>query len=254
MAKKKNNTPTNTVKGVLYSLVALLVFTATAGQIDLSKVDWSDPTTILDAFDDTPEQLVNYPQLDALPEYDGTNIVVTLNDNHTTFTEQELSLVNGPWQTFYPLDSLNRVGPANALLHKSMMPKEERGDISRVYPSGWKQKKLDDGKWLYNRSHLIAFRFTGENDNWQNLFTGTQQMNQKPMKEYEDKVANYLKETGNHVRYRVTPYFKVEELVPRGIQIEAHSVEDQELCFNIFIYNIQDGYSIDYATGNSRKI
>jgi DNA-entry nuclease len=79
-------------------------------------------------------------------------------------------------------------------------------------------------------------------------------MNQKPMKEYEDKVANYLKETGNHVRYRVTPYFKGEELVPRGIQIEAHSVEDQELCFNIFIYNIQDGYSIDYATGNSRKI
>ncbi len=251
MAKKTD--PKSNVKLLLYALVTLVVFTATAGRVDLSRVDWSDPSTLLDAINPGQPALVNYAHLNELPDYDGQHMVVTLNNNQPTFTEAELA-ASKPWQTLAPLDALNRVGQANALLHKKMMPKKERGDISSVYPSGWKQKKMPDGKWLYNRSHLIAFRLTGEDANWQNLFTGTQQMNQKPMKEYEDRVAKYLLESTHHVRYRVTPYFKGEELVPRGIQIEAKSIEDDQLAFNVFLYNVQDGYLINYDTGNSRKI
>lgn len=243
----------NKSKVLLYSLLVLLVFTATAGQIDLSQVDWSDPTTILNAVHFEQSSLLDYGQLTDIPEYDGEHSIVTLHNNQPQFTEKELSLEKGAWQKFSPLDVLNRVGVANALLHQSMMPTEERGDISTIFPSGWKQKKLSDGKWLYNRSHLIAFRFSGENDNWQNLFTGTQQMNQQAMTLYEEKVADYLKETGHHVRYRVTPIFKEDELVPRGVQIEAQSIEDKKLAFNVFLYNIQDGYTINYATGSSTK-
>jgi len=252
MAKKKKTAKKN--KTMLYSLFVLLIFTATAGQMDLSKVDWSEPSSIIKAFEFARSSLINYGQLKDIPEYDGEHSVVTLNHNQPDFTEESLSLKGGTWQKFSLLDHLNRVGPAEALLHQSMMPTKERGDISNVYPTGWKQKKLSDGTWLYNRSHLIAFRFSGENENWRNLFTGTQQMNQEAMTEYEEKVATYLRKTNNHVRYRVTPYFKENELVPRGVQMEAQSVEDNNLHFNVFLYNIQEGYQINYETGSSKKI
>src|SRR5699024_7793179 len=200
---KKNQTPQKSSKSILYSLIVLLVFTVSSGKIDLSKLDTSDLSSIVDIFDLDDSGLVDYNHLEDLPEYDGTHDIVTINNNQTGFDSSELSLAEGTWQTFTPLDKYNRVGAANAMLQKEMMPTEKRSDISNVKPSGWKQKKMKNGDWLYNRSHLIAYRFTGENDNWLNLFTGTQQMNQSNMTIYEEKVANYLKETGNHVRFRV---------------------------------------------------
>ena len=188
--------------------------------------------------------------VETFPEFDGENDVLSVNENQPTFTEEQLSIDQGTWQTFSDLDSLNRVGEANAVLHKSMMPTEDRGDIQQVYPTGWHQKKIGD-KWLYNRSHVIGHQLTGENDNWKNLFTGTEQMNQGAMVTYENKVADYLRSTENHVRYRVTPMFYGEELVCRGVQMEAQSIEDDQLSFNVFIYNIENGVTIDYTTGQS---
>lgn len=206
-------------------------------------------------FDEIPflkSRIENVQNLESIPTYDGESMVVTVNDNQPTFTEEDLSVVQNGWQTFSELDGLNRVGPANALLHKNMMPNYERGDISNVYPSGWNQKQLSHNEWLYDRCHLIGFQFTGENDNWKNLFTGTAQMNRPKndsMLEYENKVAGYLRKTGNYVRYRVTPYFIGEELVCRGVQMEAQSIEDDQLRFNIFVFNRSNSVTIDYATG-----
>lgn len=252
MANRRKKTGAKSVKTLLVLLLLLVLFTATAGNVDLSKIDLDDLSTIVEAFE-APNTTADYPQLNALPDYNGEDEIVTLNDNQPFFTKEDLSLENGTWQTFTNLDTMNRVGPANAMLHKNMMPKQERGDISQVYPSGWKQKKITGGQWLYNRSHLVGFQLSGEDDNWKNLFTGTQQMNQGPMREYEEEVASYLKESQHHVRYRVTPIFKENDLVPRGIEMEAQSIEDDELRFNIYIYNIQEGYQINYETGTSKK-
>ncbi|MDB1729506.1 DNA/RNA non-specific endonuclease [Enterococcus avium] len=213
------------------------------------------PTDILSSiFPDKEVKTINVPSkgfnsLSDFKEYTGDK-VYSINNNSPAFTSDDLSLENGTWQTFSDLDHLNRVGAANALLHKSSMPTAERGDIQNVYPSGWNQKKLSDGSWLYNRSHLIGYQLTGENDNWKNLFTGTAQMNQTSMLEYENQIASYLRNTNNHVRYRVTPLFIDQELVCRGIQLEAQSIEDNALSFNVFIYNVSDGADIDYSTGH----
>ncbi|MDN6663741.1 MAG: DNA/RNA non-specific endonuclease [Tetragenococcus koreensis] len=252
MANKRKKTGPKTAKALFVSLLFLVLFTATAGKVDLSSIDLNDLSSVIEAFE-PQNTTADYPQLNSLPDYNGEDEVVTLNDDQPFFSEDDLSLENGAWQTFSNLDSMNRVGPANAMLHKKMMPKEERGDISQVYPSGWKQKKITGGQWLYNRSHLIGFQLTGEDDNWKNLFTGTQQMNQGPMREYEEQVAAYLKETNHHVRYRITPLFKDNDLVPRGVEMEAQSIEDDQLRFNIYLYNIQDGYQINYETGASKK-
>lgn len=185
-------------------------------------------------------------------EIDEIKSIVNLNGNYASFTLEELESTE-PWHTFSDLDSLNRVGVADALLHKSMMPSEPREDISMIYPTGWNQKKLDDGNWLYNRSHLLGFQLTGENANWKNLFTGTQELNQIHMVKYENEIAQYLKSTNNHVRYRVTPIFTETELVPRAIQLEAKSIEDKQINFNVLIPNIQTGIIIDYSTGKATK-
>lgn len=178
--------------------------------------------------------------------------IVKVNGNYASFTLEELESTE-PWQIFSDLDSMNRVGVADALLHKSMMPSEPREDISMIYPTGWNQKKLDDGNWLYNRSHLLGFQLTGENANWKNLFTGTQELNQIHMVKYENEIAQYLKSTNNHVRYRVTPIFMDNELVPRAIQLEAKSIEDKQIDFNVLIPNVQAGITIDYSTGKATK-
>lgn len=178
--------------------------------------------------------------------------IVKVNGNYASFILEELESTE-PWQIFSDLDSMNRVGVADALLHKSMMPSEPREDISMIYPTGWNQKKLDDGNWLYNRSHLLGFQLTGENANWKNLFTGTQELNQIHMVKYENEIAQYLKSTNNHVRYRVTPIFMDNELVPRAIQLEAKSIEDKQINFNVLIPNVQAGITIDYSTGKATK-
>lgn len=174
-----------------------------------------------------------------------------IRHNRPNFSLEDLSLKNGTWQNFSSLDSLNRVGEANAMLNRSMMPTEER---ERLYikPTGWKQKKMKNGDYLYNRCHLIGYQLTGENNNPRNLMTGTRSFNTPAMVEDENKVAEYLRKTGNHVRYRVRPDFQGNELVARGVQIEAQSIEDNGISFNVYIHNTQEGYVIDYQTGNSK--
>lgn len=199
-------------------------------------------------------KLENVGSLEDIPTFDGENMVVSINDNQPLFSEDDLAITPNGWQDFSDLDGLNRVGPANALLHRNMMPTSERGDISNVYPSGWHQKKLSENQWLYDRCHLVGFQLTGEDANWKNLLTGTAQMNRpkkNSMLEYENMVAEYLRSTGNYVRYRVTPYFVGEELVCRGVQMEAQSIEDDQISFNVFVFNRADNVNIDYATGRA---
>ncbi|GGD03503.1 DNA/RNA non-specific endonuclease [Enterococcus wangshanyuanii] len=185
-------------------------------------------------------------------EYDGMNQEIVLNDNKPTFSEEDLSLNNGVWQSFSDLDQLNRVGVANALIGKESFPTVERETLT-IKPTGWNQKKLSDGQWLYNRCHLIGFQMTGENNNPKNLMTGTRSFNTPHMLNYENQIMDYIQLTGNHVRYRVTSHFIGDELVARGVQMEAASVETDEFAYNVYIFNVQDGYQINYATGAATK-
>lgn len=193
--------------------------------------------------------------------FDGQHQVIVVNDK-AQFTSEELSLENGSWEKYSNLDFLNRVGVVEAMLGQELMPQNEREDISSVKPTGWKNKKIKfNGRqdYLYNRSDLIGFQLTGENINVKNLFTGTSALNanfdeKSSMVYYENMVANYIKKTGHHVRYRVTPLFKNVELVARGIRMEAQSVEDDTVSFDIYIFNVQPGYDIDYLTGTSKKL
>jgi DNA-entry nuclease len=159
--------------------------------------------------------------------------VIELNNNHATFSKNDLSLAKGSWQSFSNLDSLNRVGVANAMLSKSLMPTEDREPLY-VDPTGWKNKKITvNGKteWLYNRCHLIGYQMTGENNNPKNLMTGTRSLNDPDMLVYEDKVASYLRTTNHHVRYQVEPIFRRNELVARGVHMQAKSIEDNKIEF-----------------------
>ncbi|MDO7880217.1 MAG: DNA/RNA non-specific endonuclease [Enterococcus mundtii] len=231
-------------KFILAALITMLGFTASL--IDFSTIDIELPSFINDML---YQESISAEELANIPDFDGENVVVKVNQNRPDFTEEELSLSTGYWQKFSDLDYLNRVGKAEAMLHRALMPTEDRGDISNVYPTGWNQKKLADGVWLYNRSHSIGHQMTGEDANWKNLFTGTQQLNQIYMVQYENEVANYLRQTNNHVRYRVIPLFRDQELLPRAVQMEAQSIEDDEIAFNIIIHNVQDGVAINYQTG-----
>lgn len=194
--------------------------------------------------------------------FDGQNQVLVVNEV-AQFTIEDLSLENGSWEKYSDLDSLNRVGTAEAMLGQELIPISDREDVSSVIPTGWKNKRIVfNGKqdYLYNRSHLIGFQLSAENANMRNLFTGTRALNanfedeKSSMVYYENSIANYIKETGHHVRYRVTPLFKNEELVARGVRMEAQSVEDGGLSFDIYIFNIQPGYEINYLTGTSKKL
>lgn len=161
------------------------------------------------------------------------------------------------YEFYSELDSLGRCGVAHALLGPELLPTEDRGSISSVKPSGWIQASYScvPGGSLWNRSHLIAFSLAGENANKQNLITGTQHMNQIEMQVYEQQVLDYIKETGNHVMYRVTPLYDGNNLVATGVLMEGWSVEDEgeSICFNVFLYNVQDGVTINYATGASSE-
>lgn len=187
-----------------------------------------------------------------IPPFSGEPYIV-IHDNLPEFTEE--MLVTRAYEEYSPLDSLGRCGPALACIGTELMPTEERGSIGQVKPSGWHTVKYDhvDGKYLYNRCHLIGYQLTGENANDQNLITGTRYLNVEGMLPFENMVADYIKETGNHVIYRVTPIFDGNHLVARGVQMEAMSVEDQGqgVCFNVYVYNNQPGVIIDYATGDS---
>lgn len=188
----------------------------------------------------------------AVPAYTGEATVV-LNDNKPYFTETEYT--TEAFERYSDLDSLGRCGVAYANVCEEIMPTEERGAIGMIRPSGWHTIKYDcvDGKYLYNRCHLIGYQLSGENANEKNLITGTRYLNVNGMLPYEDQVADYVHATDNHVLYRVTPVFDGDNLVAEGVEIEAASVEDKgaSLQFHVFCYNIQPGVVIDYKTGDS---
>ena len=176
------------------------------------------------------------------------------SDNQPSFTSDDYTTT--AFEKYTELDYLGRCGVTYACVGVEIMPTEERGSIGQVKPTGWVTAKYDfvDGKYLYNRCHLIGFQLTGENANTRNLITGTRYMNTEGMLPFENMIADYVKETENHVLYRVTPIFDGENLVASGVQMEAYSVEDNGdgICFNVYVYNVQPGIIIDYATGESR--
>lgn len=190
----------------------------------------------------------------SLPAFSDKPYVV-VNSNKAGFSKGDLNLSNGSYDKFTPLDSLGRCGAANAMVGRDIMPTEKRGRIGMVKPSGWQLAKYDivDGKYLYNRCHLIGFQLTGQNANRENLITGTRYFNVDGMLPFENEIADYVKRTGNHVRYEVVPYFVGNELVARGAFMRAESVEDngRGVNFNIFAYNNQPGITIDYKNGNN---
>ena len=192
-------------------------------------------------------------KLENIPQYSGDNYVI-INNNEPNFTEENIK--SNSFEKYSSLDLLGRSGVAFAKINKDMMPTEERESIGMIKPSGWHTVKYDivDGKYLYNRCHLIGYQLTGENANEKNLITCTRQMNTSGMLEFENKVAKYIRETNNHVLYRVTPIYEKNNLLATGVQIEALSVEDsgKGTKFNVFVYNAQDGIEINYQTGESK--
>ena len=192
-------------------------------------------------------------RMEAIPPFSGEPYVA-INGNEPYFTETDLD--TDAYEFYSELDYLNRCGYAMACIGRETMPTEERGSIGQVKPSGWQTIKYDfvDGKYLYNRCHLIGFQLTGENANAQNLITGTRYMNVEGMLPFENMVADYIKETGNHVLYRVTPMFDGRNALANGVLMEAKSVEDngEGILFCVYVYNNQPGVVIDYATGESR--
>lgn len=177
-----------------------------------------------------------------------------VNGNVPGFSEKDLTAAS--FESYSELDSLGRCGTAFACLGQDLMPRGERGDISGIHPTGWHSVQYDfiDGKNLYNRCHLIGWQLSGEDANRKNLITGTRYMNVEGMLPFENMVADYIKETGCHVLYRVTPVFQGSNLVADGVLMEAMSVEDQgeSISFCVFVPNVQPGVAIDYSDGSSR--
>lgn len=200
----------------------------------------------------TDGQSASGATLDNIPAYSGTPYVV-IDNNEPDFTEDELT--DQSYESYSDLDALGRCGVAESSIGKDLMPTEKRGKIGQVKPSGWQTIKFDnvDGKYLYNRCHLIGYQLTAENANEKNLITGTRYMNVDGMLPFENMVADYIKETDNHVMYRVTPVFEGDNLVASGVLMEAESVEDhgEGIKFNVYVYNVQPGITIDYATGKA---
>ena len=178
---------------------------------------------------------------------------MVIDDNEPDFQESDYSETS--YEYYSDLDELGRCGVAVSNIGKDLMPTKKRGSIGKVKPSGWHTVKYDfvDGKYLYNRCHLIGYQLTAENANEKNLITGTRYMNVDGMLPFENMVADYVKETDNHVLYRVTPIFTGDNLVADGVLMEGYSVEDEGdgICFCVYAYNIQPGITIDYATGDS---
>lgn len=208
-----------------------------------------------DKADGPQEDLVNnnsYVSLDAIPTYDG-KAYVAINNNEPFFTDSDMTTT--AFENYSDLDSLGRCGVAYANICKDIMPTEERGKIGMIKPSGWHTVKYDviKDRYLYNRCHLIGYQLAGENANPKNLITGTRYLNVEGMLPFENLVADYVNNTGNHVLYRVTPMFSGSNLVANGVLIEAKSVEDNGggILFNVYCYNVQPGVGINYENGDS---
>lgn len=192
--------------------------------------------------------------LSDVPAYSG-KAYISVNGNVPYFTAAELTTTS--FETYSDLDSLGRCGVTYACIGQDLMPTKERGSIGMVKPTGWHTVRYDDlvdGKYLYNRCHLIGYQLTGENANTQNLITGTRYLNIEGMLPFENMVADYIQETNNHVLYRVTPIFEGNNLLANGVLMEGYSVEDKGagVSYCVFAYNVQPGIEIDYATGESK--
>ena len=204
---------------------------------------------------DSPSQSIVQTDPQIIPDYSG-EISISLNNNIPGFNEYDIEYITGDY--YSEIDSLGRCGVAYAMLERTLMPTDERGSIGQVKPSGWNQEKYpgivdSEPPYLYNRCHLIAYSLTGQNANERNLITGTRYFNINGMLGYERAVADCVEYSGYHVLYRVTPYFRGDELLARGVEIEAYSVEDKgkEVCFHVFIYNVQPGIILNYSDGSS---
>ena len=232
---------TGKIKG-LCMIGVLSIVVCTAGCSDLEQL----------LEEDSSAQVQSAATLAEVPEYSG-DPYVEINDNQPEFEDYELT--TEAFEEYSELDELGRCGTAEACVGEETMPTEERGNISSVKPTGWKNKDYDnvDGGRLYNRCHLIGFQLTGENANEKNLITGTRYMNTEGMLPFENMVADYVHETDNHVLYRVTPIFDGDDLVASGVQMEAESVEDDGagVSFNVYVYNVQPQITINYATGDN---
>lgn len=208
----------------------------------------------IDFFTKNKETGSSYVTLDSIPAYSGSPYV-ELNGNVPYFEESDYT--KEAFEYYSELDSLGRCQVAYANICTEHMPTEERGQIGMIKPSGWHTVKYDcvEGKYLYNRCHLIGYQLAGENANELNLITGTRYLNVQGMLPFENMVDDYVEETKNHVLYRVTPVFEGDNLLASGVQMEAWSVEDQGkgICFNVYVYNVQPGVEIDYATGESKS-
>lgn len=238
-------------------LSIMMLFTLTACEEE--EVDFA-----LDVAVAVLEELENYENggsfpgeaqsLEEIPEFSG-EAYVAVNGNVPFFLPEEYTTES--YEYYSELDDLGRCGVTMACIGVDIMPTEDRGSIGSVKPSGWQSVKYDivDGKYLYNRCHLIGFQLAGENANKQNLITGTRFLNIEGMLPFENMVADYVKETENHVLYRATPLFEGDELVARGVLLEGWSVEDEgeDICFCVYAYNAQPSIEIDYATGESRE-
>ena len=239
------------LKSILSLIIALLVALGVYNQDEIVNLfqdnNQSDKTNV-------QSNTTQSYDMDAIPAYAGQNYVV-INDNKPEFTEQDYTTET--FENYSELDSLGRCGVAYANISQDTMPTEERGSIGMIKPTGWHTIKYDNinGKYLYNRCHLIGYQLSGENANEKNLITCTRQMNTEGMLDFENQIAEYVENTGNHVLYRVTPVFEEDNLLATGVQMEAMSVEDkgQGVSFNIFVYNVQDGIEIDYSNGDSHQ-
>lgn len=245
MGRRKNK---KTIKIIFAFIIAILVGIASYFNIDI-------PGYINN---EAKENVISYTtsfDLSTIPEFTDEPYVV-LNNNEPEFNEEDFT--KETFEIYSELDVLGRCGPAFANIGIETMPTEERGEIGQIKPSGWQTIKYDniDGKYLYNRCHLIGYQLTGENDNEKNLITGTRYMNVEGMLPFENMVADYIETTENHVLYRVTPIFEGENLVASGVQMEAKSVEDngEGICFNVYVYNSQPGIEINYTTGASKLL
>lgn len=210
---------------------------------------------------DAPSSSDSAAVLSKVPAYSGDPYIFIGVDNQhpygkPTFTDSELTRAKkGTFEDYSPLDTLGRCGAALACAGRDTMPTTERGDISDIHPTGWRQRFYDfvDQEALYNRCHLIARSLTGEDANARNLITGTRYMNTQGMLPFEEETVAYIRQTDKQVLYRSTPIFDGNNLVASGVHLEAYSLEDDGagICFNVYCYNVEPGVEIDYATGNN---
>ena len=241
MSRRKSK---NKKKQFMFSILIVLVAIGTYYKDEIQEYIQISKTYAIESYD-----------MSNIPQYSGNSYVV-LNNNKPNFTDEDY--LKGSFEEYSELDTLGRCGVAYANVSVDTMPTEERGSIGQIKPSGWHTVKYDivSGKYLYNRCHLIGYQLTGENANPKNLITCTRSMNTEGMLEFENQVADYIKETNNHVLYRVTPIFEENNLVASGVQIEASSVEDKcgDICFNVYVYNVKDGIEINYSNGDSHLL